>query len=196
MLYYNFMLQVVIKNMRRYQLVHMASHTAGPNGFCLSHPSLLSCPCKRTIKLLPRGAQPPCHAWAAACFQCCSFSQQGHCSYYQLIYVCECVYERRGVYVMLLEKRQQERRTKRGRKNKILQTNHRNKVFLCNTFCSCVRGTVWLVIFFFFVFFSLLLVWNQFIFSHMATIPQATTGLRLGSRDPYAFSRDDALSDV
>lgn len=185
------MLQVVIiKNMRRYYLVHMVSHTAGPNGFCLSHPSLLSCPCKRTIKPLPRGPQPPCHAWAAACFSCCSFSQQGHCSYYQLIYVCECVCERRGVYVML-EKRQQERRTKRGRKNKILQTNHRNKIFLCNTFsfCSCVRGTVACYLFIFFLsFFSLLLVWNQLIFSHMATIPQATTGLRLGSRDPYAFS--------
>jgi len=59
--------------------------------------------------------------------------------------------------------------------------------------CSCVRGTVWLA--FFFLFYRLLL-WNQFIFAHMATIPQATTVLRLGSRDPYAFSRDDALSDV
>jgi len=47
----------------------------------------------------------------------------------------------------------------------------------------------------FFLFYRLLL-WNQFIFAHMATIPQATTVLRLGSRDPYAFSRDDALSDV
>lgn len=44
--------------------------------------------------------------------------------------------------------------------------------------------------------FSLLLVWNQFIFAHMATIPQATTGVRIGDRDPFAFSRDDALSDV
>lgn len=58
--------------------------------------------------------------------------------------------------------------------------------------CSCVRGTVWLAFFLFY----LLLLWNQFIFAHMATIPQDTTGLRLGSRDPYAFSRDDALSDV
>lgn len=32
-----------------------------------------------------------------------------------------------------------------------------NVIFSCNTFCSCVRGTVWLVIFFL-CFFSLLLV--------------------------------------
>ncbi len=83
---------------------------------------------------------------------------------------------------MLLKKRQQGKRTK---KNTILQTNHRKPNLFVPYLSEKLYG----------LFSSLLLVWNQFIFAHVASILKVATGCRLGSRDPCALSLDDALND-